>query len=216
MIILIYSLSSLAINSDKDKFFKTENPNYNYYHSFFEPHKNHKIIGEATPIYMYWKNTIKRIYNYNSDMKLILVLRNPINRAFSHWNMEVHRKRENRTFWKAINEELENHAKSNKQHRTFSYLDRGFYSIQIAEILGYYNRKQVLIIRNKSLRENLNGILKQVSSTSEEVIPLCKNLPSLPDLFIIELRKAITSCRTLPSILEILFTSIFDFDLTFI
>ena len=65
---------------------------------FFEPHEDHKIIGEATPIYMYWKNAIKRIYNYNSDMKLILVLRNPIDRAFSHWNMEVHRKREDRTF----------------------------------------------------------------------------------------------------------------------
>ena len=138
---------------DKDKFFKTENLNYDYYHSFFEPHKDHKIIGEATPIYMYWKNAIKRIYNYNSDMKLILVLRNPIGRAFSHWNMEVHRKREHRTFWKAINEELENQEKSNKQHRTFSYLDRGFYSIQIEKILGYFNRNQVLIIRNQSLRD---------------------------------------------------------------
>ena len=149
---------------DKDKYFKTENLNYDYYHSFFEPHKDHKIIGEATPIYMYWKNAIKRIYNYNSDMKLILVLRNPIDRAFSHWNMEVHRKREHRTFWKAINEELENQEKSNKQHRTFSYLDRGFYSIQVEKILRYFNRNQVLIIRNQNLRGNLNGTLKQVSN----------------------------------------------------
>ena len=58
--------------------------------------------------------------------------------------------------------------------------------------------------------------LKQVSNTSEDVIPLCKNLPSFPDLSIIELKKAITSCLTLPSIFKILFTSIFDFDLTFL
>ena len=43
-------------------------------------------------------------------------------------------------------------------------MDRGFYSIQIEEILGYFNRNQMLIIRNQSLRENLNGTLKQVSS----------------------------------------------------
>ena len=97
-------------------------------------------------------------------MKLILVLRNPIDRAFSHWNMEVHRKREHRTFWKAINEELENQEKSNKQHRKVSYLDRGFYSIQIEKILRYFNRNQVLIIRNQNLRGNLNGTLKQVSN----------------------------------------------------
>ena len=60
-----------------------------------------------------------------------------------------------------------------------------------------------------------NCKLKQVSNTSDDVIPLCKNLPSLPDFSMIEVKKAITSCLTFPSIFEILFTSIFDFDLTF-
>ena len=148
---------------DKDELFQTNNPDYFYYHSFFKPFKNHKIIGEATPIYMYWKNVIKRIYHYNCDIKLIIVLRNPSKRAFSHWNMESYRKREQRTFWKAINEELEDSKKQVKQHRTYSYLDRGFYSDQIKEILKYFNKNQLLIIRNECLRKKPNEILKKVS-----------------------------------------------------
>ena len=148
---------------DEDKFFKIGSPNYSYYHSFFKPHQNHKIIGEATPIYMYWENTIKRIYHYNRNMKLIIVLRNPADRAFSHWNMETHRKRENRSFWEAINEEMENDAKTNKQHRTYSYVGRGFYSRQITEILKYFNKNQLLTIRNSNLRNDPNKILKKVT-----------------------------------------------------
>ena len=61
---------------DNDNFFIDKKPDYLKYHLNFSPRDHHKIIGEATPIYMYWKNSIKRIHNYNPDMKLIAVLRN--------------------------------------------------------------------------------------------------------------------------------------------
>ena len=88
---------------------------------------------------MYWNQAIERIYEYNPKIKLILILRNPINRAFSHWNMERDRNRENRSFWDSINEEKSRLLSSDyTQHRTFSYLDRGFYSIQIKKINKYF------------------------------------------------------------------------------
>jgi len=45
------------------------------------------IIGEKTPSYNYLQYAIDRIYNYNPDIKLILILREPISRAFSQYNM---------------------------------------------------------------------------------------------------------------------------------
>jgi hypothetical protein len=48
-----------------------------------------KIVGEKTPSYNYLQFAMNRIYNYNSNIKLILILREPISRAFSQYNMKL-------------------------------------------------------------------------------------------------------------------------------
>ena len=50
-----------------------------------------KLWGEATPISLYWDPAAERIWRYNSAMRLIVILRNPIERAYSHWAMEHRR-----------------------------------------------------------------------------------------------------------------------------
>ena len=79
-------------------------PNYLFYHSNFSNFKSQKLIGEATPIYIYWKKAIERLVRYNPNIKLIIVLRNPITRAYSHWNMMRNRNfnKENLSFVDAI------------------------------------------------------------------------------------------------------------------
>lgn len=47
------------------------------------------IIGEKTPSYSYLQFAMDRIYNYNPNIKLILILREPISRAFSQYNMNL-------------------------------------------------------------------------------------------------------------------------------
>ena len=149
---------------DSDKYFQKQNPDFSKYHFHFNPKDHHKIIGEATPIYMYWENAIKRIHNYNPNMKLIAVLRDPSARAFSHWNMERDKNREHRTFWDAIkSEENKLLEPGKKQDRTFSYLERGLYSKQIKIIKSYFKRDQILFLQNDSLRKNPNQVLSKVS-----------------------------------------------------
>jgi len=86
---------------DKEVNFKGE-ADYKAYHSSFNFSRNKKIYGECTPSYMYWNNSIKRIHQYNPNIKIIAILRNPIYRAFSHWNMECNRNNETLPFLKAI------------------------------------------------------------------------------------------------------------------
>ncbi len=150
---------------DRDDYFNDLDPDYSKYHKYFSPKNDHCIIGEATPIYMYWDKAMERIHRYNPNTKLIAVLRNPINRAFSHWNMERDRNREDRSFWDAISEE-NSKLKSSKhrQDRTFSYLDRGFYSSQIRNIYDYFEKDQFLILRNELLRYSPNDVLAEVAS----------------------------------------------------
>lgn len=56
-----------------------------FYHSFFS--MDSKIKFEATPNYLYYDFVPERIFNYNKDMKFIVLLRNPVDRCYSAWNM---------------------------------------------------------------------------------------------------------------------------------
>ncbi len=148
---------------DNEKDISHENPNYDNYHSYFSPKENHKIIGEATPIYMYWDNSIKRIHKYNPNMKIIIILRNPIDRAYSHWNMERSRNADKFSFWDALLNEQKRciHALP-QQHRVYSYMDRGFYLKQIQEIWRYFPKNQVKIIKNEELKKEPKETLNKI------------------------------------------------------
>lgn len=138
---------------DNERLFRTGRPNYAIYHSYFDADSQHRLLGEASPIYMYWRSAPKRIWEYNPEMKILLILRNPWERAYSHWNMERDRNAESLTFWSAIQSEPERSREALPyQHRVYSYVDRGFYVEQIRRLWSYFDREQTLILRNEELR----------------------------------------------------------------
>jgi len=61
-------------------------PNAGYYIDKFKDHQD-KVCGEKSPSLMYNENFIKRMHDDNPDYKLIIILRNPIDRAYSHYQM---------------------------------------------------------------------------------------------------------------------------------
>jgi hypothetical protein len=120
------------------------------------------LCGDATPIYSYWVPAMQRIWSYNPTMKLIFCLRNPIDRAYSHWAMEVKRGWDNLSFEEAIEQEEERCREAlPKQHRVYSYVSRGFYSEQIRRIWRFFPKHQTLIFRQEQLGENPAQILKK-------------------------------------------------------
>ena len=58
-------------------------PNWFYfrYHRHFNFKSGKKVYGEITPIYLYWRSAAARIWEYNPEIKLIAILRNPLDRA---------------------------------------------------------------------------------------------------------------------------------------
>jgi len=168
---------------DNDDYFLYK-PNYKKYHSYFKPNSEDKLVGEATPIYMYWYDSPKRIWKYNPDMKIILILRNPIERAYSQWNMNRMKNKEPLPFWDAIKEEKDRKRKAlPKQHRLYSYIDRGFYSEQIKRIWHFFPKSQILIIKNEELKnhpyETLNHIFDFLNVPMiQDIIP--KDIHSRP------------------------------------
>ncbi|WP_019864404.1 sulfotransferase domain-containing protein [Methylovulum miyakonense] len=148
---------------DNESFFTQNTVDYSLYHRAFSPNPTHTLLGECTPIYMYWQNAPKRIWQYNPAMKIILILRNPIERAFSHWNMEFSKNKERLSFWEAIyNEQRRCQEALPFQHRVYSYIDRGFYSKQLQKMWRYFPKANTLVLRHEDLKTSPQKTLDEV------------------------------------------------------
>ncbi len=148
---------------DNESLFVKGKADYSQYHAFFNPKASHRLVGEATPIYMYWHDAPRRMWEYNPNMKLVVVLRNPVDRAYSHWNMEQSRNAETLSFWDAIqNEELRCREALPSQHRVYSYVDRGFYLEQLTRLWRYFPKDNVLVIKNEYLKDQPGACLRDV------------------------------------------------------
>jgi hypothetical protein len=112
---------------------------------------------------MYWNAAPSRIWSYNPAMKWILVLRNPVERAFSAWNMETKRGAERVSFREAVTQERTRCRQALPlQHRVFSYLDRGFYAHQVRRLFNIFGQENCLILLNEDLRTDHQSALRSV------------------------------------------------------
>ncbi|MFC3052193.1 sulfotransferase domain-containing protein [Kordiimonas pumila] len=143
-----------------------QQPDYREYHRFFSE-KPGQISGEATPIYTYWPPSLARIHAYNPDMKLIVCLRDPVARAYSHWEMEVSRGYENLKFRAAIRKGRSRVTGDERSlagaHRVYSYVERGFYSAQIERLLELFPRENLLFLENSHIKNNLKDVLNTIT-----------------------------------------------------
>jgi Sulfotransferase domain len=147
---------------DSDGHFKRKRVNYAALHKHFTPRQG-QLLGEATPITMYWETAPRRVWEYNPGMKIICILRDPIDRAFSQWKMYCQMGLETLGFTDALNQEAERcRAALPLQHRIYSYTDRGFYCAQIRRLWRYFPREQTYFLKNEDLRarpqETLDGV----------------------------------------------------------
>ena len=98
-----------------------------------------------------------------TTIRLIVILRNPIERAYSHWAMEHRRGNDPLPFALALEqEEARCREALPLQHRLFSYIDRGFYSAQIRRIWRFFGREQVLVLRQDDLRHSPEDCLDRI------------------------------------------------------
>ena len=114
-----------------------------------------RLCGEATPIYLYWPNALERIRRYNPAMRLILLFRDPVERAWSHWKMEFARHAERELFAWCIREGRARMADADPVpgfHRVHSYVERGFYGRQLARALELFPRDQLLLLGSDALK----------------------------------------------------------------
>ncbi|MBI3910658.1 MAG: sulfotransferase domain-containing protein [Armatimonadetes bacterium] len=131
------------------------------------------ITGEASPYYIFHPLAPHRIAATIPHVRLIALLRNPIDRAYSHYQKEVWKGRESLSFEEAIEQEpkrlrgerekiIENGDYQSIIYRRFSYLSRGVYADQIEAWQDLFPREQILMLKSEDLYRDPSATLHRV------------------------------------------------------
>lgn len=134
--------------------------------------KHSYITGEASPYYLFHPHAPARIASTMPGVKLIALLRNPVDRAYSqHW-LEVQSGYETLSFKEAIEREQErldgewekmltDEHYDSFNYRHYSYLARGKYVEQLPNWLSEFPKEQLLLLRSEDLYTNPAAVVQQ-------------------------------------------------------
>jgi len=131
------------------------------YYSLFNDVKKETAIGEASPSYLYNKQCAVLIKKHLPKTKIIAIIRQPVERAYSNY---LHTKRSDRepinNFEDALNSE-EKRIKNNWSP-LYHYKAQGFYYKQLKRYYNLFPKEQIKIILFKDLITNPEKVTKEV------------------------------------------------------
>lgn len=113
--------------------------------------KRPATTGEATPNYLFDPAVPARVHALLPHVRLIAVLRNPVDRAISHYRHAVSEGREHLSLPDAIDAEDERMALGGEAAWAFSYVTRGHYARQLRHWLTCFDEEQLLILLSDDL-----------------------------------------------------------------
>lgn len=129
------------------------------------------LAGEASINYLFFPATPNRMKDILPDIKLIVILRNPVDRAYSHYHHAIRKNFETFSFEKAIDLEKERCTGDIEQlfqdpdfisaYFENTYLAKGVYADQMERWFRYYDRDQFLFLTTEDFAKNPQQTLNQ-------------------------------------------------------
>tara|TARA_B100000586_G_scaffold21996_1_gene14543 strand:+ start:1374 stop:2246 length:873 start_codon:yes stop_codon:yes gene_type:complete len=133
---------------------------------------NHFLSFEVTPSYIRKPWAARRIKQVLPHAKLIAILRNPVDRTYSHYNMGVNESNEQRSFEDVIKKDLielkkfkNSNTKSDDYFKTVvenSFLARGLYVEQLKIWFKIFDKKQIHITTTENLAMNPDKTFSEI------------------------------------------------------
>jgi hypothetical protein len=180
---LFYYLSQHPdLNMPKEKeihFFDLQyDKGVDWYYSLFakKPFMKTWLSGEASPYYLFHPLVPERVFKHLPKIKIIVLLRNPVDRAYSHF---MHQKKLNTEYLDSFEEAIESEKIRTDEEerklingeieislplRRYSYLKRGLYFKQISNWLQYFSLDQFYFIKSEEFFQNTENELIQLYS----------------------------------------------------
>ena len=141
--------------SDQGLYYGTSQiDNEEKYHNLFKNKKNEQILGEASVSYLFYPEVPQRIKNYNPEAKIIIMLRNPVDRAFSHYLMDYR--------LGLTSESFDDIFKKKSELKFQQYFVLGNYSSQIINYFNVFGKENIHIILYSDFKKNTPLELEKV------------------------------------------------------
>ena len=130
-----------------------------YKKTYFQSLKNEKCIGDFSPTYLFDEHAPERILNdLGVNVKFIIILRNPVDRAYSHYLHSKRDQHENLSFKEALFLEKERFSKKDYlSYLRFSYTAQGMYCQMLIRYFKFFPRDNFLIINFEEEFVNQRG-----------------------------------------------------------
>lgn len=122
-----------------------------YYEEFFRAYNGEKAIGEATVGYLSDPAAPERIHQVLPDVKFVIVMRDPVSRAVSHYWWRVNTNAETRTLDEVLDSD-DNYP-----------VDCGMYHTQICRFLEYFPLSRMHFVLTEDMARDLDGVLRSAS-----------------------------------------------------
>lgn len=120
-----------------------------YLKIFRKAANEHKIIGEASVSYFFYPSVPKKIFNFNPNAKIVIILRDPVKRAWSHYLMDKRLGLVNKDFMDVFYSEDESDKLYYQQ-----YFLLGNYYTQVSRYFEYFDRKNIHILFTDDLKKD--------------------------------------------------------------
>ena len=164
------------------------------YQKQFKGVLNAIAIGEASPMYLYSSEAVNNIHKYIPTVKLIVILRDPIERAYSNFLHHIQRNLETTyNFIEGIEQEKE--RIQNNWWWGFHYINAGFYYAQLKRYYERFDANQIKVVLYEDLIQNSLDTLRDILS----FLGVDKNF--VPDMSIQRSKSGIPDNKLLHNIL---------------
>ncbi len=134
-----------------------------YFKEYFASADPMKLFGEASPNYMGYDCVPERIFSAFPNVKLIAILRNPIERAYSHFTMSTRSKKKDRSFEKSI-ENLIKRGKvpDNLVDTEEEFIMFGEYGRIFSNYLKYFSKDKIKIVFIDDLQKDPCSVMNDI------------------------------------------------------
>ena len=129
----------------------------NYYHSFFRKYHGEPVIASADTYLLMDHRAVSRIHAYNPEMKIIVMLRDPVARAYSSYNYSVNFGHHDAypSFLDSINEEKHIAGESDIVYRNnVGHFYGSLYYEHLRKWAALFPREQFLFLKTRDLKDN--------------------------------------------------------------
>ncbi len=143
---------------------------------YFSDLKSEKCIGDFSPTYLFDSRAAQRIFDDLGDkVRFIVILRNPVDRAYSHYLHSKRDEHENLSFQEALSKEAERMDQLDYLSRIrFSYVRQGLYFNMITKYFDLFSKDNFLIINFENdfvnhRKETMEQIYKFLAIDAEDI-----------------------------------------------